>query len=134
MVLASALYSSGGGGIPTGDKFRLGSEITLSGTTVVINLTSTAATLWGFIVRHTAPAAGNGYGTVSLVSVTIDGAAKRTFNIPIQAIRWAADTLATYPMSEMISIPIKCASSLQVEMSASNPPNTVLVTPIYSIA
>lgn len=133
MVLASALYSSGGGGIPTGDKFRLGTQVTLSGATTVINLTSTSGTLWGFIIRHSQPAGGNGAGTVSLDSVTVDGAATRTFNTVIQAVRWAADTVATWPMSEMVSIPIKFASSLQAVMSASNPPGSVFIVPVYSV-
>lgn len=130
MVLASALYSSGGGGIPTGDKLRLVQTGSFSGSATVLNLTATSGTLWGFIIRWTPPAAGNGVINATLNSVTVDGAATRTFNAVIQSSRYAADTLATWPLSEMVYMPIKFASSLQVSMSLDT---NGFVVAVYSV-
>jgi|GEM_PF-6966029 len=131
MVLASALYSSGGGGITTGDKLRLVQAGPFSGSATVLDLTATSGTLWGFIIRWTPPGVGNGTAEATLSSVTVDGAATRTFNIVIQQTRWAAGTAANSAFSGMVSIPIKFASSLQVSMSLNTATGTVVA--VYSV-
>lgn len=131
MVLASALYSSGGGGIPTGDKLRLVEAGPFSGSATVLNLTATSGTLWGFIIRWTPPGAGSGTAEATLSSVTVDGAATRNYNIVIQQTRWAAGTAANSAFSGMVSIPIKFTSSLQVTMSLNTATGTVVA--VYSV-